>query len=229
MVGGMRISPSLICMSFLAVREQILRLNLVADSYHVDICDGHFVPTFGLPLEYLRSIRTIATLPIDVHLMIDPAHIERVVEQLCDIGPDVVTLHVEAVACTAFRVIERLRNAGRRVGIAINPITPLESLRYLMPIVDKVTVLTFDPGMAGQQFIPRMLTKITELAAARDANRHSFDIEADGSCNAGTFAQIRAAGATQCVVGTSGLFSLDSDIERAWAKMETYMSGGCAS
>lgn len=226
MVGGMRISPSLICMSFLAVRDQILKLNSLADSYHVDISDGHFVPAFGLPLEYLHSIREVATLPIDVHLMIDSAHVERVVTQLSSIRPHIVTMHVEAITCTAFRVIETVRNAGIRVGIAINPVTPIDSLRYLIPIANKITVLTFDPGIAGQRFVPGTLSKITELAATRAVNGYSFDIEVDGSCNAGTFAQIRDAGATQCVVGTSGLFSLDNDIESAWIKMEAYMSNG---
>jgi D-allulose-6-phosphate 3-epimerase len=229
MVGGMRISPSLICMGFLAVRDQILKLNALADSYHVDISDGHFVPAFGLPLEYLHSIREVATLPIDVHLMIDAAHVERVVAQLVDIRPHIVTMHVEAITCTAFRVIETLRNAGIRVGIAINPVTPVESLRYLIPVANKITVLTFDPGMAGQRFVLGTLSKISELAATRAASGHSFDVEVDGSCNAGTFAQIRAAGATQCVVGTSGLFSLDNDIESAWSKMETYMANGNVS
>lgn len=226
MVGGMRISPSLICMSFLAVRDQILKLNSLADSYHVDISDGHFVPAFGLPLEYLHSIKEVATLPIDVHLMIDGAHVERVVAQLSDIRPHVVTMHVEAITCTAFRVIETLKNAGIRIGIAINPVTPIDSLRYLIPMANKITVLTFDPGFAGQRFVPGTLSKIAELAATRAANGRSFDIEVDGSCNASTFAQVRDAGATQCVVGTSGLFSLANDIESAWIKMEAYMSNG---
>jgi D-allulose-6-phosphate 3-epimerase len=226
MVGGMRISPSLICMSFLAIRDQILKLNSLADSYHVDISDGHFVPAFGLPLEYLRSIREVATVPIDVHLMIDAAHVERVVSQLINMQPHIVTVHVEAITCTAFRVIETLKNAGIQVGIAINPVTSIDSLRYLTPIVNKITILTFDPGMAGQRFVPGTLGKIAELAAMRAVNGLSFDIEVDGSCNAGTFTQIRDAGATQCVVGTSGLFSLDGDIESAWTKMEAYMLGG---
>jgi D-allulose-6-phosphate 3-epimerase len=226
MIGGMRISPSLICMSFLAVRDQILKLNSLADSYHVDVSDGHFVPAFGLPLEYLRSIREVATLPIDVHLMIDATHVEHVVAQLIDMRPHTVTMHVEVITCTAFRLIEALKNAGIRVGIAINPVTPIDSLRYLLPIANKITVLTFDPGFAGQRFVPVTLSKIAELAAMRAANGHSFEIEVDGSCNASTFAQIRDAGATQCVVGTSGLFSLDNDIARAWIKMGAYMSSG---
>lgn len=216
-----KIAPSLLCMDFLEVRRQISSLNKVADLYHFDVIDNHFAPTFGLPFEFLIQVKEIATLPIDVHLMSE--HVEEIVERLIKIHVDMITIHIESVVSNAFRVIGKMRQAGVKVGVAINPISALENLNYILAIADKITVMTFDPGIAGQELVQVTLEKVAKLATMKKANSYSFDIEVDGACNERNFSRMRAAGANQFVVGASGLFGLDKDIEIAWEKMKIFI------
>ncbi len=209
-------------MDFLEVGKQIAALNKLADLYHFDIIDNHFAPAFGLPFEFLVTVKEIATLPIDVHLMSE--NVEELVERLIQLHVDVITIHIESVASNAFRVIGKIKEAGIRVGIAINPISPLENLNYILAIADKITVMTFDPGIAGQELVEVTLEKVAQVATIKKAQPYFFDIEVDGSCNARNFSRMKAAGANQFVIGTSGLFSLDKDIEIAWEKMRMFIS-----
>jgi D-allulose-6-phosphate 3-epimerase len=135
-----KIAPSLICLDFLEVGKQIRTLNKLADLYHFDIIDNHFAPAFGLPIELLISLKEIETLPIDVHLMAE--NVEKIVERLIQLEVDTITIHIESVASNAFRVIGKIKKAGIKVGIAINPISALEHLNYILAIADKITVMT---------------------------------------------------------------------------------------
>jgi D-allulose-6-phosphate 3-epimerase len=222
MTGHIKIAPSLICMDFLQIGKHIGELNKLADLYHCDIIDDHFAPAFGLPLEYLISLKKAATLPIDAHLMVE--NVERVSDQLMGVGVDMITLQIEGVISNVFRIIGKIKDAGIKVGIAINPITPLENLNYILSTVDKITILTFDPGIAGQKLVSVTLNKVSQLAEIKRDNAYSFDIEVDGSCNEKNYWEMRSAGANQFVVGTSGLFCLDDDIKIAWEKMKRYMN-----
>ena len=220
--NDIKIAPSLICMDFLNVEKQIIALNKLAAAYHFDIIDNHFTKTFGLPLEFLISIKKVAIVPIDVHLMVED--VEQVVEKLISVKVDMITLPIENIVSNAFRLIRKIKEANIKVGFAINPITPIENLNYVLDVADKISVLTFDPGVAGQKLVEITLGKISKLAEQKKNNNFLFEIEADGSCNDVNFAKMVSAGITQCVVGTSGLFSLDNDIEIAWGKMKNYMN-----
>lgn len=221
MMGSLKISPSLLCMNFLAVGQQICVLNDVADSYHCDVIDNDFAPLFGFSMEMLQQIKAIAAIPLDAHLMV--RDVERTTEMVLAAGADVVTVPIEGIANNAFRVFSRVRAAGAKVGVSINPITPLESLQLALPAVDKVTVLMFDPGAAGQRLVDGTLGKVCRLVELRNACGAHFDIELDGSCNRENFRRMACLGADQLVVGRSGLFRLDDDIETAWRKMKEYM------
>jgi D-allulose-6-phosphate 3-epimerase len=219
---NIKIAPSLICMDFLEIGKQISVLNELADSYHCDISDNHFAPTFGLPLEYLVSLKKISTLPIEVHLVVD--NLEKTIEQLLQIEINTISIHIESIAFNAFRLVRKIKDAGIKFGIVVNPITPLESLNYVLSITDKVTVMTFDPGPAGQKLVEFTLEKVSKLSEIKKAYGYAFDLEVDGSCNEENFYKMFDAGANQFVVGTSGLFSLDNNIEIAWSKMKKYMN-----
>jgi D-allulose-6-phosphate 3-epimerase len=218
---AIKIAPSLICMDLLQVGEQIQTLNGCADVLHCDMSDDHFAPALGLPLDFLRAIRTIATIPVDVHLMLE--HVAKAVEEILPVGAGMITLPLEGITSNAFRIIRRIRDAGVGVGVALNPATPIENLKCVLPSVDKVTVLMFDPGVAGQSLVPVTLEKVSALARLRQAMAGTFVIEVDGSCNAKNFGAMKNVGADQYVVGTSGLFSLDRDLGRAWRLMNDYM------
>jgi D-allulose-6-phosphate 3-epimerase len=222
-MGALKISPSLICMNLLQVERQIMTMNKLANCYHFDLIDNHFAPSFGLPIDFLLQIKGISSIPIDVHLMVED--VETTTETVLRAGADVVTLPIEGIVNNAFRVISRVKQAGVRVGIALNPITPVESLKYVLPLADKITVLMFDPGFAGQKLVNITLDKVSAFAKEREVNGHRYDIEVDGSCNKENYKDMLSAGANQFVVGRSGLFQLDENIETAWQKMKEYMNG----
>lgn len=216
-----KIAPSLICMNLLEVGLQIKALNRLADVYHCDVMDNHCAQWFGLPMEFLRQVKSVATVPMDVHLLADD--VEGTAAMVLDVGIDMLTLPVEKLATNGFRVIGRAKAAGVRIGVSLNPFTPLESVRHCLPEVEKVTVMMFDPGKPGQSLVIGMLDKIRALIEVRLATGLDFAIEVDGSCNEANFERMLASGADQFVVGTSGLFRLDADIEVAWQKMKAYM------
>ena len=141
------------------------------------------------------------------------------ISQLAQAGADFITLHPETINGQAFRLIEEIRRHGMKVGLILNPETPVEAMKYYIHKADKITVMTVDPGFAGQPFIPEMLEKIAELKAWREREGLSYEIEIDGSCNQATYKKLMAAGADVFIVGTSGLFNHAENIGDAWQLM----------
>lgn len=215
------------CMELFLLREQMEFLNTVAASYHVDIMDGHFVPNITLSPYFIGQIRGKTGLPIEAHLMV--THPESIVDACVDAGADLVSFHTEAVDGKAFRLIEKIKKNNGRVGVVLNPETRLEEARYYLELMDKVTVMTVDPGFAGQRFISQMLNKIEELAEAKRVHGYGYELEVDGACNKDTFGVLARAGAEVFVLGSSGLFGLDPSISTAWKMMETHFNAAIAS
>ncbi len=210
-------SPSLICMNIARFEEQAAFLTKRAHSFHVDFMDGHFVPSLGYPPHFVFSLAPIATIPIDVHFMVEKPSV--FLEETIRFGASMITLHPETIGADTFRSFTKIKDLGAKVGIALNPSTNVEVMKWYLEEVDKVTVMTVDPGFTGQRFIPSMLRKIEALRNERDRSGYSYLIEADGQCNKSTFRDLYAAGTDVFVVGFSGLFDLDKDIARAWDKM----------
>lgn len=212
-----KFSPSLMCMDLTKFKEQVDILNERADFYHVDIMDGHFVKNITLSPFFVEQLNKISKLPIDVHLMTEfPGDY---IDELGKVGATYISLHAETVNKDVFRIINRIKNIGCKVGIVLNPATPVEWIKYYIHLVDKITVMTVDPGFAGQPFIPEMLEKIKELKTLKEKNGYSYMIEVDGSCNEKTFRKLVKAGAEVLIVGSSGLFNLDESLTTAWNKM----------
>ncbi len=210
-------SPSLMCMDFLNIGAQLEVLNSRCDSYHVDIMDGHFVPNLTLSPDFVRAASSVAKKPLECHLMVTNPW--DYVARLSAAGAGCISFQAETVSACAFRMINSIRQTGCRVGAVFNPATALSAAGYYMHLLDKITVMTVDPGFAGQPFIREMLKKIEQARNLKEKNGYQYIIEVDGSCNRATFADLRSAGAECFVVGSSGLFALDADLERAWDKM----------
>lgn len=210
-------SPSLMTMDLDKFKEQITFLNDQVDSYHIDIMDGHYVSNISLSPWFIQEVRKISTLPLSAHLMVtEPAFW---VQQLIDINCEWICMHAEVLDGLAFRLIDQIHDAGLKAGIVLNPETPVSVISPYIDLLDKVTIMTVDPGFAGQRFIEGALDKIVELRELREEYDYHYVIEMDGSSNRKSFKRIDEANPDIYIVGRSGLFGLDDDIAKAWSIM----------
>ena len=195
-----KILPSILSADFANLERDIKELeNIGIDMFHIDVMDGNFVPniSFGFPI--VEAIRPKTDKVFDCHLMI--ANPENYVEQFCKIGCDMISFHIEATN-HADRLIQVIKDNGKKAGIVLNPQTSLESIKYLLPKVDYVLIMTVNPGFGGQKFIPEMLEKIEELAKIREEKNYNFLIEVDGGINVETSKACRDKGADLLVCGS---------------------------
>ena len=201
-----KILPSILSADFANLECDIRELEQIGiDMFHIDVMDGNFVPniSFGFPI--IEAIRSKTDKIFDCHLMI--ARPEEYVERFCNAGCDMVSFHIEATN-HADRVIQIIKNSGKKAGIVLNPQTPIESVKYLLPKLDYVLIMTVNPGFGGQKFISEMLEKIEELAKIREEKGYSFLIQVDGGVNVETSKLCRDKGADLLVCG-SFLFGVE--------------------
>ena len=211
------ISPSLMCMNLIEIKSQLEVFDSRADFLHIDIMDGHYVKNITLSPFFIEQIRPYTSLKIDVHLMVEEP--SNFIDAVAKSGADYICPHVETINRDAFRIINQIRKHNKKVGIVLNPATPVDYIKHYIHLLDKITVMTVDPGYAGQPFIPEMLNKIQELAQLKKEKNYSYLIEVDGSCNKNTYQDLLEAGAEVLIVGSSGLFNLDPELTVAWDKM----------
>lgn len=211
-------SPSLMCMDLLDIKHQMEILNTRADLYHVDIMDGHYVKNITLSPDFVKAVKPAAKLPLDCHLMV--TNPDDFIESLAKAGAAYICPHAETINSDAFRILNKIESFGCKTGVALNPATPVSYIKHYIHRLDKITVMTVDPGFAGQPFIREMLDKIRELKQLKEENGYKYLIEVDGSCNERTFKELREAGIEVFIVGSSGLFNLDPDLEKAWDMMK---------
>lgn len=206
-------APSLMCMDLLNIEKQVRILNGRIDMFHVDIMDGHYCRNITLSPPIANATAKVARCPLDVHLMVTEPN--DIIPLLRLRPGDYISVHAETVNTSAFRTLNTIRNQGYQTGIVLNPATNLDTVRAYLDRVDLLTIMTVDVGFAGQPFIVEMLDKIREAKALREEKGYHYRIQIDGSCNKRTYSRLWEAGAEIFVVGSSGLFSLDPDIERA--------------
>lgn len=198
------IAPSILSADFGRLAAEITAVTEAgADYIHVDVMDGHFVPNLTIGPLVIEAVRRATTLPLDVHLMIENA--DRWVGEYARAGADLIAVHAEACP-HLHRTIGAIAELGKKPAVAINPATPLEAIRWVLPDVSMVLVMSVNPGFGGQKFITRMTDKITELRSMIDEQGLSVDIEVDGGIKGENIAAVAAAGANVFVAG-SAVFS----------------------
>jgi ribulose-phosphate 3-epimerase len=193
------VSPSLLSANFLNLQADIEMLNRSqADWLHLDIMDGHFVPniTFGMPV--ISQIKTMATKPLDVHLMIEKP--ERYIAAFRDVGADVLTVHLEG-AIHLHRTIRQIKDTGALAGVALNPHTPVELLFDILENLDMVLIMSVNPGFGGQKFIEQSYEKIRKLRKEANLRELNLLIQVDGGVDNTNAGKLVEAGVNVLVAG----------------------------
>jgi len=194
------ISPSILSADFFDLRRQVEELKKCgADTLHVDVMDGSFVPNITIGQEFVRSIDASVPLPMDVHLMIDRP--ERYIDEYNLRNVNSIAVHPEATPHLD-RALQQVRDIGKQPGVALNPSTPLSAIELMLDKIDLIIIMTVNPGFGGQKFITSMMSKIT---AAREMIGHSgreITLGVDGGVTGGNAAEIIAAGADYLVSGS---------------------------
>lgn len=195
-----RVAPSILSADFGRLLDEVRRVERGgADIVHVDVMDGQFVPNISVGIPIVEALRGKTTLPIDVHLMI--TNPQAYIQRFAEAGANMLSFHVETCA-HAQRAVQAIRASGVKAGVALNPSTPLCFLDYLLGELDFALLMAVNPGFSGQEFIPAVLGKISELRQAAARRGVPLEIEVDGGINNQTGAQAVRAGATILVAAS---------------------------
>jgi len=219
------ISPSILSADFADLGAAIAAAERGgAGSIHVDVMDGHFVPNISIGVPVVKSIRRVAHVPLDVHLMItDP---DRYLEAFVEAGAAMLTVHVEALA-HLHRTVHAIQALGVKAGVAINPATPVVALDEIAADIDHVLLMSVNPGFGGQTFIPRSESKLRDVRALLDQAQSGASIGIDGGIDHRNVGRVVAAGARVIVAG-SAIFHTP-DPERATRELKTAAGAGLAA
>jgi ribulose-phosphate 3-epimerase len=194
------VAPSILSADFAHLGEACQKLTSAgADWLHIDVMDGHFVPNITIGPLVVRDIRRSSELFLDVHLMIEKP--ELMIPAFIDAGADLITVHAEA--CTHLhRIIQMIKDAGIKAGVALNPATPLAQIENILSDIDLVLVMSVNPGFGGQKFIPGSLAKIRQLKEMLTASKAHADLQVDGGINQDWGQLVVEAGANVLVAGS---------------------------
>jgi ribulose-phosphate 3-epimerase len=195
-----KIAPSILAADFLRLGTEIAAAEQGgADRLHLDVMDGMFVPNISFGMPVIEAARRAATIPLEAHLMI--AQPERYIEVIAQAGADTIIVHQEA-ALHLDRAIQQIKSAGKKVGIALNPATPVSMIGDLIEQLDLILIMTVNPGFGGQTLVPYTLNKVTQIRAWIDQRNPACDLEVDGGIDLDTAQTAIKAGANVLVAGT---------------------------
>ena len=217
------LSASIMCADWLNLKKDLEMLETEGIEYlHCDIMDGHFVPNIMISPELMKKVRKGTSLPLDIHIMAENP--ENIVSQLSLRKEDIVAIHYESTVHVQ-RVLSQIKELGAIPAIAINPATPVETIKEVLCDVDVVLIMTVNPGYAGQKLVPQCIEKIRGARAMMDELGFSnIKIAVDGNCSFENIPIMQTAGAEIFVVGSSSLFSKDMGIKEANKKIRDILS-----
>jgi len=202
-----KIAPSVIAADFSYLRADLARAEQGgADMLHVDIMDGHFVPNITFGPDIVKTMRKHTKLPFDVHLMISRPR--QYVTKFVEAGANNITIHVECEDQIR-TCLEEIKYYDCNAGICVKPKTPLSAIKDQLRVIDRLLIMTVEPGFGGQPFMPEMMDKVREAVKWREEGGFKFDIEVDGGLNNYTIWDAVRAGAETIVAGTSVFSQVD--------------------
>lgn len=204
-----KMAPSILSADFARLLEDVKKVERAGCEYlHIDVMDGHFVPNITLGPAIVKSLRKDVNMVFDAHLMIENP--DNYIKDFVDAGCDMIVVHEEA--CTHLhRTIQNIKSFNVKAGVALNPATPIENIKYILNDIDMVLIMTVNPGFGGQSFIGTMIDKIKELKELIDEKGLDVDIQVDGGIKPSNVSEVVKAGANVIVAG-SAIFNSD-DIE----------------
>lgn len=195
-----KIAPSILAADYANFASELKRIEETSAEYvHIDIMDGQFVPNISFGADVVASMRKHSKLVFDCHLMV--VNPERFVDAFAQAGADIMTIHAESTL-HIHGALQKIKAAGMKAGIVINPGTPISAIEPVLSLVDQVLIMTVNPGFGGQAFIPEMLEKVQKVAKIRDEKGYNFDIEVDGGVDNKTIKACYQAGANVFVAGS---------------------------
>ena len=195
-----KIAPSILAADYANFASELKRIEETSAEYvHIDIMDGQFVPNITFGADVVASMRKHSKLVFDCHLMV--VNPERFVDAFAQAGADIMTVHAESTL-HIHGALQKIKKAGMKAGVVINPGTPVSAIEPVLSLVDQVLIMTVNPGFGGQAFIPEMLEKVQKVAKIRDEKGYDFDIEVDGGVDNKTIKACYQAGANVFVAGS---------------------------
>lgn len=201
-----KVAPSILSADFSKLGADVQEIcEFGADYIHVDVMDGAFVPNISFGAGVMKSLNNVATIPYDVHLMIEDP--DRYIEDFVTPNTEFITIHQEA--CRHLdRTIQHIHSTGVKAGVALNPATPIVMVEDVLDKVDMILIMSVNPGFGGQKFIPRALDKIRRLDEIRKENGYDFVIEVDGGVNLQNCEELKSVG-TDILVAGSAVFKAE--------------------
>ena len=201
-----KVAPSILSADFSKLGADVQEIcEFGADYIHVDVMDGAFVPNISFGAGVMNSLNNVATIPYDVHLMIEDP--DRYIEDFVTPNTEFITVHQEA--CRHLdRTIQHIHSTGVKAGVALNPATPIVMVEDVLDKVDMILIMSVNPGFGGQKFIPRALDKIRRLDEIRKASGYDFVIEVDGGVNLQNCEELKSVG-TDILVAGSAVFKAE--------------------
>lgn len=195
-----KIAPSILAADYANFASELKRIEETSAEYvHIDIMDGQFVSNISFGADVVASMRKHSKLVFDCHLMV--VNPERYVDAFAQAGADIMTIHAESTL-HIHGALQKIKAAGMKAGVVINPGTPVSAIESVLSLVDQVLIMTVNPGFGGQAFIPEMLEKVAKVAQLRDEKGYDFDIEVDGGVDNKTIKACYQAGANVFVAGS---------------------------
>lgn len=196
-----KLAPSILSADFAKLLEDVKKVEKAGCEYlHIDVMDGHFVPNITLGPGIVKSLRRDVNMVFDTHLMIENP--DNYIKDFVDAGSDLIVVHVEACR-HLHRTIQNIKSYNVKAGVALNPATPIETIKHVLQDVDMVLIMTVNPGFGGQSFIESMIEKIKELKQIIDEKNLNVDIQVDGGIKPSNINQVVEAGANVIVAGSA--------------------------